>query len=142
MDVDWPTQLRWSECDPAGIIYHAHIFDWFSEARTEWLRRQHLDYYEDMRPAGLELLVRRAEVQFFHAMRPGDALVVRAALSDLTPTRATFTYQVLSHKGQRMSSGWTEHIFVTNGRASRADRVSPHIYHLMVEGMRSAAGEP
>ncbi|MCY0908790.1 MAG: thioesterase family protein [Sulfobacillus thermotolerans] len=123
----WTTCLRWAECDVAGIIYHAHLFDWFSEARIHWLRVHNMDYYKILRPLGLELLVRHAEADFIHAMRPGDRCDVHASLTGLTPTRATFTYQVTS-QGQETSRGITEHIFVLNGHAARLDRSLPEYY--------------
>ncbi len=128
MTTTWTTRLRWGECDAAGIIYHAHLFDWFSEARVQWLREHNMDYYKILRPKGLELLVRHAEADFFHAMRPGDLCEVRARLSSLTPTRARFTYHVAISGGAETSRGVTEHIFVLTGRAVRLDRTFPEYY--------------
>ncbi len=128
----WRTQLRWAECDPAGIIYHAHLFDWFSEGRIQWLKEHDLDYYKVLRPRGVELLVRHAEAQFFHAMHPGDWVALSVDLTSLTPTRAKFDYHVVKDDNiqQEMSRGITEHVFVHEGRASRVDRRTPDLFTL------------
>ncbi|OLZ11156.1 thioesterase [Sulfobacillus thermosulfidooxidans] len=126
----WRTQVRWAECDVAGIIYHAHVFDWFSESRIQWLMAHDLDYYKILRPRGIELLVRHAEAQFFYAMHPGDLVAVDVELTGLSPTRARFTYRVLRDDitQQETSRGMTEHIFVQQGHASRVDRHNPDLF--------------
>lgn len=126
---DWITTVRWAECDPAGIIYHARVFDWFSEARAVWLREHGLDYYREIRSRGIELLVRDAGLTFRHALRPGDRVVVKTILKEYTATRALFNYRVIREVGSSHTAvyGQTSHVFVVNGRARRLDRAFPDL---------------
>ena len=39
-------RVRYRECDPMGVVYHAHVVDWFEAARTEALREAGLPYRE------------------------------------------------------------------------------------------------
>ncbi len=126
----WRTTVRWAECDVAGIIYHAHLFDWFSEARICWLENHNLDYYKILRPRGIELLVRHAEAQFFHAMKPGDQVTVSVNLAELSATRVKFSYQVFKDRdgGSETVRGATEHIFVAQNHVIRFDRRQPELF--------------
>ncbi len=137
--VMWRTDVRWAECDAAGIIYHAHLFDWFSEARICWLENHHLDYYKILRPRAIELLVRHAEVQFFHAMHPGDNIAVHIALEGISATRAKFSYHVFNQADAKVetSRGLTEHIFVSQGHAIRLDRQQPELFARFQEAWSS-----
>ncbi|MDA8194210.1 MAG: thioesterase family protein [Thermaerobacter sp.] len=126
----WSSSVRWAECDAAGIIYHGSVFDWFSEARATWLREHNLDYYQILRPAGIELLVREATASFHQALRPGDPVQLIIGMESVTAARAIFQYYVASadHAGQLAVTGKTSHAFVVSGRACRLDRQFPEIF--------------
>jgi acyl-CoA thioester hydrolase len=141
----WETEVRWAECDAAGIVYHARVLDWFSEARVLWLSEHDLDYYEVLRSRGIELLVKSAEIAFRRAMKPKDAIRVDVSVSQVTPTRATFSYQVWSRRHttwQVTAMGVTEHAFVVEERAARLDRVWPELYALFQQGVVSRTAFP
>ena len=125
----WNSQVRWAECDAAGIIYHARVFDWFSEGRIAWLRDHALDYYEVLRPRGVDLLVKSAHAAFRHTLHPGDAVKLLVTVEELSFTRVSFCYRVLTPQNLEVEalSGITEHAFVADGRAKRLDRFAPDI---------------
>lgn len=125
-EVEWTTRVRWAECDAAGIIYHAHVFDWFSEARISWLRQYDLDYYGVLRARGIELLVKSANASFHHTLKPGDPVRLLVSAGELSKTRVTFRYRVLAPSNPDVTAleGFTEHAFVVNGRAQRMDRAA------------------
>jgi acyl-CoA thioester hydrolase len=127
---EWRSSVRWAECDAAGIIYHARVFDWFSEGRIAWLRDNQLDYYDVLRARGIELLVKTANASFHHTLRPGDPVQLRIALDSLSATRATFRYRVAAPDNPQVTAleGFTEHAFVVDGRARRLNRAFPDIY--------------
>ncbi|AEW03715.1 thioesterase [Sulfobacillus acidophilus DSM 10332] len=145
--TQWETVVRWAECDAAGIIYHARVFDWFSEARVSWLAEHALSYYHVLRPQGVELLVKSAHAHFRHALAPGDRVRVTIRLQQITPTRATFHYEGFLWREEWILAleGETDHAFVQGGRAQRLDRRHPDIYQAFCEsleitgGMRSSA---
>jgi acyl-CoA thioester hydrolase len=124
-----PITVRWSECDPAGIIYHAHVFDWFSEGRIAWLSRLGLSYYEVLRPQGFELLVLECQARFLHTLRPGDTAELDIGAADLTPTRVTFYYRVRL-EGRVVVEGVTRHVFVMAGHAVNLRKRAPGLYDL------------
>lgn len=132
----WVSRVRWAECDAAGIIYHARVFDWFSEGRLSWLQDHNLNYYDVLRPDGIELLVKTSTASFHHALRPGDPIVLTITLQAITPTRATFQYRIGAPANPAVEAltGVTEHAFVVNGRATRIDRFRPAVYKLFCDG--------
>lgn len=128
-ESEWNSRVRWSECDAAGIIYHAHVFDWFSEARIVWLADHELSYYEVLRARKIELLVKTANARFYHTLKPGDPIRLRVMAKDVSPTRVTFQYQVGAPSNPEVMAleGFTEHAFVVDNRAKRLDRTAPDI---------------
>lgn len=134
--VRWPLTVRWAECDAAGIIFHGRVFEWFSEARVAWLAHNGVSYYRDVVPMRVELLVTEATAQFRRPLRPGDAVVVEARVSHLTPARIYFAYRVW-HGAEVAVAGETHHAFVTEGRAGNVKKTHPRLYEALV----GAAGE-
>lgn len=138
----WNSVVRWSEVDAAGIIYHAHVFDWFSEARIAWLRQHQLDYYTVLRSVNLELLVKKAEAEFSYALQLGDEIRVVARLTEISATRCTFRYHidVPQNPDKYAIVGSTAHAFVVDGRAKRLDRYAPEILQRFREASMKEAG--
>ncbi|MCL6561720.1 MAG: acyl-CoA thioesterase [Firmicutes bacterium] len=132
----WKTSVRWSDCDPAGILYHAKAFDWFSEARVAWLHGCGLDYYHVLRARGYELLVLEAQASFRVALRPGEPVSVVISVEHLSPTRMGFRYQAVREDqpehGAEALFGRTQHAFVFQGRAVRLDRHWPEAYQRLL----------
>jgi len=126
--------VRWAECDAAGILYHARVFDWFSEARILWLAGIGHSYYQDWRPNGLELLVREAHASFVRAMRPGERLELDAWVDERLGARLRFRYRV-RHQDEIAVEGFTEHVFVQNGHAVNLARVAPDLDRAVAEAM-------
>ena len=132
--VTLPIRVRWAECDAAGILYHARVFDWFSEARIAWLRGIGHSYYDDWRARGIELLVRDAHASFVRAMRPGDELSLTVWVDKRHGARVRFCY-VVRHHGELAVEGFTEHAFVQDGRAINLARVAEDLDRSLTEAM-------
>jgi acyl-CoA thioester hydrolase len=120
-------RVRWAECDAAGIIYHAHAFDWFSEGRLAWLEAHGLSYYDVLRARGVDLLVLECEARFGRMLRPGEAVTVTTRAGGLTPTRVAFHYQVEAG-GRTAATGVTRHVFVAAGHAISLSKRCPDIF--------------
>ena len=134
--VAWPLTVRWAECDAAGIIFHGRVFEWFSEARVAWLATCGVSYYRDVVPAGVGLLVTEATARFRRPLKPGDAVVVEARVSRLSPARMQFAYDVWL--GAEVAVvGETQHAFVMQGGAGNLKKAHPSLY----QTLQAAAGE-
>ncbi len=134
--VTWALTVRWAECDPAGIIFHGRVFEWFSEARVAWLAHIGVSYYRDVVPQGVELLVTDATAQFRRPLRAGDPVAVEVWVSRLSPARMHFAYRA-SLGAEMAISGETRHAFVMQGRAGNLKKVHPRLY----DALRGGTGE-
>lgn len=120
-------RVRYGEVDRMGIAYYAHYFDWFTQGRTELLRRI-WGSYGDVEARGLLLPVVRTGASF-HAPCGYDDLVELETAARISPTRIRFDYRL--EPGQHLlADGFTEHAFVRKGdlRPVRARRAFPDIY--------------
>jgi acyl-CoA thioester hydrolase len=134
-------RVRWAECDAAGVLYHAHALDWFSEARVVWLEGIGASYYQQVRQAEVELLVLDVFARFPRALHPGDAIDVTAWVDELSPTRMRFVYRV-EHQGRVAVEGFTRHAFVRRGRAVNLSKASPPLYARLVDALPEEVRRP
>ncbi|GMA51842.1 hypothetical protein GCM10025857_31990 [Alicyclobacillus contaminans] len=126
-------EVRWGECDPAGIIYHPNYIDWFSVARMRFIKENGLSYMESFHDQGLVLVVIQVGLSCKKTLRAEDKAYVHARLEVCTRTRMQFHYDVYNESGTLCASGFTEHAFVdipTNKAVNIAKR-NPELWAIL-----------
>lgn len=113
-------EVRFGECDPAGVVYYANYFDWFSIGRLKYLEHHGLRYWDFFEAIGVTLVVVEATCRYLRPSLPGDRLRLETALTALTPSRAAFGYRLLSAerpdpdgRHELRAVGTTTHAFAT-----------------------------
>lgn len=71
-------RVRYRECDPMGVVYHAHVVDWFEAARTEALREAGLPYRE-LEESGVIMPVIDLSVKYHASVFYDDLVEVEAS---------------------------------------------------------------
>lgn len=138
-------RVRYGETDQMGVAYYANYFDWFTEGRTELLRRRGVSY-SDLERSGIFLPVREAHCAYEKSARYDDVLLIHAAVERLTPVRLDFTYEIeriASEYGDalgRIAVGRTQHVFVAgDGRPIDIRKHHPQIWQSMVRAAGTLA---
>lgn len=72
-------RVRYSECDPMGVVHHSAYAPWFEMGRTELLRAGGGDY-RMMEQQGLFMAVVRLEIRYKRPARYDDVLELRTTL--------------------------------------------------------------
>lgn len=86
-------RVRYRECDPMGVVYHAHYVDHFEYARTEALRIHGLPY-RAIEDAGIIMPVVELDVRYHRSAHYDDLLEVHVAFPDPPGVRITAHYTV------------------------------------------------
>lgn len=86
-------RVRYRECDPMGVVYHAHYLDYFEAARTEALRAHGLPY-RALEEAGVVMPVVEASVRYHAPARYDDLLEIETAFLDPPGVRVPIDYRV------------------------------------------------
>ena len=68
--------MYYEDTDFGGVVYYANYLRYFERARTEWLRALGIEHQALARDAGLQFVVRRAEIDFLRGARLDDELQV------------------------------------------------------------------
>lgn len=130
--VQTKLEVRWGECDAAGIVYHPVYIDWFSVARMHWLKANGVNYMESFHDNGVVLVVLGVQSRYLKTLRAEDLVIVEARLVKLTRTRIEMAYRVLNEQGELCTEGMTEHAYVDeHNRAINVAKKSPALWGLI-----------
>lgn len=112
-------RVRYSECDPQGVVFNAHYVTYFDIALTE-LWREAIGPYGEMVEGGADMVVAEVRARYLAPARFDDVLEVSIALSRLGNTAMT-TLMEVRLDGELVVEGEMRHVFVdTTTGAKRA----------------------
>jgi acyl-CoA thioester hydrolase len=91
----WPVRVYYEDTDFGGVVYYANYLRFFERARTEWLRSLGVEHQALARDAGLQFVVRRAEIDFLRGARLDDELSVSVEVVERKRTYLMLKQQAL-----------------------------------------------
>ncbi|MGQ9557823.1 MAG: acyl-CoA thioesterase [Desulfurispora sp.] len=108
--------VRFSECDPMGVVHHANYFVWFEVGRLAVARAAGIDV-RGMAKERVFMPVLHCECRFRESARFDDTILVRTALLPPRAARLEFVYEVMRLPGHvPLASGRTVHAVIVPGR--------------------------
>jgi acyl-CoA thioester hydrolase len=105
-------RVRYSECDPQGVVFNAHYVTYFDVAMTE-LWRETRGPYQEMLAGGTDMVVAEVRVRYLAPARFDDELDVLAEVVRLGTTSMTTELTVVrAGDEQTLAEGELRHVFV------------------------------
>jgi 4-hydroxybenzoyl-CoA thioesterase len=101
-----PLEVRFGDCDPAGIVYFPRFFDFFHQAMETWFPAQlGFGYDEFVRRRKLGFPAVHSEADFERPSRFGDRIEVHQRVTKLGRTSISFAYEIRGQAGERRATG-------------------------------------
>ncbi len=99
-----PVQLRWGECDPAGIIFYPTYFQWFDAAT--WNMFAEVGYHaKRLRAEHLAMPLVAADCQFRHPAAQEDRAEVRSRVVRWGGKSFVLAHEVVRADGTLLALG-------------------------------------
>ena len=131
--------MRYSECDPQGVVFNANYVAYFDVVITE-LWREALGRYQDLVESGVDMVVAEINVRFLGPARFDDELDFEARLTRLGDTSLATRIDA-STGGQPVIEGRMRHVFIDP--QTKAKRAMPaHVRDALVPYVDSDASPP
>ena len=86
-------RVRYRECDPMGVVYHAHYIDYFEAARTEGLRHYGI-VYKNLETRGIMMPVVDLAVQYKKPALYDDLLAITVLVPTPPKYKTRIEYEV------------------------------------------------
>ena len=132
-------RVRYSECDPQGVVFNANYVAYFDVVITE-LWREAIGPYQEMLDSGVDMVVAEVNVRFLGPARFDEVIDFEARLTRLGET-AISTRIDATTGGQPVIEGRMRHVFIdppTKTKRSMPDHVrealSPYVWEEQVAG--------
>jgi acyl-CoA thioester hydrolase len=133
-DFEHPLRVRYGECDPQGIVFNANYLMYFDVVFTE-LWRAALGPWDELKDAGVDLVVANANIDFRASARFDDKLVLRARIARLGTSSITTEFDVL-RDGALLVCGRLRHVCVSSPDLRKTD-----LPEWVRAGLRKYAGD-
>jgi acyl-CoA thioester hydrolase len=105
-------RVRWSECDPQGVVFYPNYLAYFDHLLTE-LWREAVGPYGEITRLGIDLLVAEAGIRYRESARFDEEIDVVAAISRLGTTSMTTGLRIERvADGALLAEGELRHVFV------------------------------
>lgn len=124
-------QLRYSDSDQMGVVYHANYFSFFEQGRTELLKEHGVDYYE-IEKRGYMFPIRDVSCTYLRSIVLGEEITVETHIEKMSKVRIDFYHEIRNQEGTLKAKGNTSIVCVQKDDFSIAklDKVLPEVYEI------------
>jgi acyl-CoA thioester hydrolase len=122
-------QLRYSDSDQMGVIYHANYFSFYEQGRTKYLKD--LGYeYSDVEKNGIIFPIREVSGKFIKSITYGENIHLLTRVHKLTKVKTTYFHEILNDQGELKATGYTTVVCVDKAtfKVIKMDERMPEIY--------------
>lgn len=130
--------LRYSDTDQMGVIYHANYFSFFEQGRTQFLRDVGYEYFtfEEM---GIIYPVRDVSCTYLKSMRFGEEVYLETTIHKFTKVKTTYYHEIKNSDGELKCKAYTTVVCVDKNtfQPVRMDERLPEVfnaYKKVIEG--------
>jgi acyl-CoA thioester hydrolase len=110
-------RVRYSDCDPQGVLFNAHYLTYFDIAITE-LWREAMGSYERLHELDVDLVVAEATVRYLRPIRFDIEVDLLPTVSHLGNTSLITAIGIESVEGL-CAEGELRHVFVRHGTSEK-----------------------
>ena len=128
-------EVRWGDCDAAGVLYYAKYFDLFTDGRVALLKQIGIPYHQFFHDRGIVVVVLEATCRYSKSLRLEERYIMETTLSPPRRTGMVFEYHITSAGGKQLvAEGRTAHAFVgDNGKPFDLRKKHPEIWAKLQE---------
>ncbi len=111
-------EVRYSETDMMGVVYHGSYLPWLEVARTALLAAEGLPYRE-LEKEGFFLPVIEVNLRYHRPAHYADTVTIHAMIREKPALRLRIDYELFRGE-EKLASGHTVHVFIDkSGRPVR-----------------------
>ncbi len=127
-------QLRYSDSDQMGVIYHANYFSFYEQGRTKYLKDLGFEY-SDVEKDGIIFPIREVSGKFIKSITYGEQIYLLTTVHKLTKVKLTYFHEIFNTDGELKASGYTTVVCVDKEtfKVIKMDERMPKIYKSYVK---------
>jgi len=122
--------LRYSDTDQMGVIYHANYLSFFEQGRTKFYKDVGYKYHET-EESGVIFPVREINVKYVRAARLGEEIRIETRIHEITKIKVVYYHEMYNEKDELKSKGYTTVVSVDKDtfKTVRMNERLPDVYN-------------
>ncbi|KAF0126039.1 MAG: acyl-CoA thioester hydrolase [Elusimicrobia bacterium] len=104
-------RVYYHDTDCAGVVYYGNYLKFLEEARTEYMEERGLSV-KALLDEGFGFVVKRQEIDYKYPARYGDIVEIDTRVTEVTPFRARFEYDLKNQEGRPLAKAVTDMVCV------------------------------
>ncbi|MEO9891966.1 thioesterase family protein [Aurantibacter sp.] len=104
-------RVRFTECDPLGIVWHGNYIQYFEDGR-EAFGRHHGISYLDQKAHNFSTPIVKSSCEHKLPLRYGDVAKIKTTYIDSAAAKMIFKYEIMNPEEQIVCTGETVQVFV------------------------------
>ncbi len=104
-------RVRFTECDPLGIVWHGNYIQYFEDGR-EAFGRHHGISYLDQKKHNFSTPIIKSSCEHKLPLHYGDVAQIKTTYINSDAAKMVFKYEILNPEGQVVCTGETIQVFV------------------------------
>jgi len=104
-------RVRFTECDPLGIVWHGNYIQYFEDGR-EAFGRYHGISYLDQKDHNFSTPIVESQCEHKLPLGYGDVATIKTTYVNSEAAKMIFTYEILNPEGKIVCKGRTVQVFV------------------------------
>lgn len=134
--------VHYYETDQMAVVHHSNYIRYFEEARTDFLKKNGVDFCEVEEKYGIMFPVLDVRCSYKKSARLHDVLYIYTTMKSFTGVRFGVEYQVKLEDGSLCASGYTLlGILNQNYMPVSMKRKAPEIYQKFMEILQEEQGD-
>lgn len=126
--------LRYSDTDQMGVIYHANYLSFFEQARTQFYRDVGFEYHET-EGSGVIFPVRHVDVTYLKPMRFGEKIHIKTRVHEISRIKVTYYHEMYNEHEELKAKAYTTVVSVDKEtfKTIKMDERLPDVYRVYTE---------
>ena len=109
-------QVRFSEVDSLGIVWHGHYLQYFEDGREAFGKQYNLAYL-DFYAKGYVVPIVNVQIDYKQVLRYGDRIIVETTYTPCEPAKIIFKYRILNaDTNELIVTGSTTQVFLNSDK--------------------------
>lgn len=122
-------EVRYSETDQMGVVYHANYLVWFELGRTQFLSDLGFNY-QDLENRNLIFPVREINITYLTSCRFGEKIIIETKVSEFNSIKTVYQHIIKNNQGEIKAKGESVVICVNkdNFKITKLERGAKDVY--------------
>lgn len=119
------TTVRFSECDPLGMVWHGNYIRYFEDGREDFGKKYNFGYWDIYKKENLAVPLIHVECDYKKFVTFGEQITIETTYIDNPAAKIIFEYRILNHNNETVCTGKSIQVFLEMNKKDLCITIPP-----------------